>query len=211
MADYTPQIDAQIANLLRTRGSVSPDMISGIAEDEARAFLRHYVAVNPDEDVFMDGDVLLPSKAGLGGGQGAQPLGGGGYPGVPPTGYTVPPPTGYTAPPSDGYGVPSPYGAATPLSPAAAYAPPTHGKAPGWLWVLPVVFGIMGGVLAWALAKDKDPKAARGMLVLGFALVGVSVLAGFGLGFMDLSASTPTDTSWPATGSVTFYYFGSPG
>lgn len=36
----------------------------------------------------------------------------------------------------------------------------------GW-WVLPILFGLLGGVIAWAQVRRFDPLAARAMLALG--------------------------------------------
>ena len=40
---------------------------------------------------------------------------------------------------------------------------PTH---PAW-WLLPILMGWMGGLLAWLLIREQDPPRARAMLVVG--------------------------------------------
>jgi hypothetical protein len=40
---------------------------------------------------------------------------------------------------------------------------PTH---PAW-WLLPILMGWMGGLLAWLLIRDQDPARARAMIVAG--------------------------------------------
>jgi hypothetical protein len=40
---------------------------------------------------------------------------------------------------------------------------PSH---PAW-WLLPILMGWMGGLLAWLLIRDQDPMRARAMLVAG--------------------------------------------
>jgi hypothetical protein len=57
--------------------------------------------------------------------------------------------------------VPQPRAADTPR-PAAA-GRPTH---PAW-WLLPILMGWMGGLIAWLLIRDQDPARARAMLVTG--------------------------------------------
>jgi len=40
---------------------------------------------------------------------------------------------------------------------------PAH---PAW-WLLPILMGWMGGLMAWLLIRDQDPRRARAMLVTG--------------------------------------------
>jgi len=40
----------------------------------------------------------------------------------------------------------------------------------GWWWLLPIFFLWLGGIIAWAVNKNKDPKKARSMLVWGIVL-----------------------------------------
>jgi hypothetical protein len=54
-------------------------------------------------------------------------------------------------------------GAGTPVRPRSAVGRPTH---PAW-WLLPILMGWMGGLLAWLLLRDQDPARARAMLVTG--------------------------------------------
>ena len=42
-------------------------------------------------------------------------------------------------------------------------------------WLLPILFGILGGVLFWAINKEHDPANARLGLVLGVGLSIVSI------------------------------------
>lgn len=44
------------------------------------------------------------------------------------------------------------------------------------LWILPIILGIIGGIIAWAIAKDKDPKMAKNMLLLGLILTILGVI-----------------------------------
>jgi uncharacterized Tic20 family protein len=37
----------------------------------------------------------------------------------------------------------------------------------GAWYLLPFFFGIIGGIIAWAVNKDKDPKRARNLLIFG--------------------------------------------
>ena len=207
MADYTPQIDSQIAQLLRSRGTVTPDMISGVSEQDAHDFLRMYVSQHPDEQLAFDGTSLtagIPSLA-------EDPAPQAATTGMPmdDVSYGAPVPEVFAAPPpAQGYGAPPPGGHDTP-----GYTPDAvlREEPSGWLWLLPILLGWIGGIIAWAVVKDKNSRTARNMLVTGIAISVLAACMGFGLGFCTATASAPTDTSWPATGRVTFYYFGSPG
>src|SRR6266568_8221021 len=37
----------------------------------------------------------------------------------------------------------------------------------GAWYLLPFFFGIIGGIIAWAVNKDKDPRRARNLLIFG--------------------------------------------
>lgn len=40
----------------------------------------------------------------------------------------------------------------------------------GWWWLLPILFTWLGGLIAWAVNRHKDPKKARSMLIWGIVL-----------------------------------------
>jgi hypothetical protein len=46
----------------------------------------------------------------------------------------------------------------------------------GAWWILPILVGWLGGLIAWALTRDRDPGRARAMLITGFAITAVIVL-----------------------------------
>jgi hypothetical protein len=72
-------------------------------------------------------------------------------------------------------------GAATaPTSPPGGWSPrPVPASRPGataprpvggaW-WLLPILAGWLGGLIAWLLVKDSDPRKARAMLLTGIAI-----------------------------------------
>jgi hypothetical protein len=62
--------------------------------------------------------------------------------------------------------------APTPPLPAPfgeARAAPARPVSPAW-WLLPILFGTIGGVIAWAATRQRDQRTARNMLVTGILL-----------------------------------------
>jgi CHASE2 domain-containing sensor protein len=43
-------------------------------------------------------------------------------------------------------------------------------RVSGAWWLLPIFMGWLGGVIAWLVNKDVDPKRARQMLITGIAI-----------------------------------------
>jgi hypothetical protein len=46
---------------------------------------------------------------------------------------------------------------------------PSGQPVPAAWWLLPILFGTIGGIIAWALTRERDPRMARNMLVTGVA------------------------------------------
>ncbi len=89
-----------------------------------------------------------------------------------------------------GLGTGPPVAQPAPAAPAPAADPAGRtavGRAdhPAW-WLLPILMGWMGGVLAWLLIRDRDPGRARAMLVAGIVATVVW--------FVLYSAMLPTPT-----------------
>src|SRR4029453_2404314 len=59
-------------------------------------------------------------------------------------------------------------------------------RVSGAWWLLPIFMGWVGGLIAWLVNKDVDPKRARAMLITGIAISAVVVL---------LLVSAPPSTS----------------
>jgi hypothetical protein len=269
VAKYTEQLDAQITQLLRTRGQATPDLIAGVTEEEARSFLSFYVTSHPERDLEFNGEILqwkpeavrsapevrvstnAPTSDGEAAGlaaaaaarsaatesqpadipRGKAPARREGLPDVPEpetggldlepasqAGFqragAVPSTTGGGLPPdqSPGYRGSS-SGGYDPFDGLQPIPEPRTQAVSGWLWLLPLVFGLIGGIIAWAIARDKNPTTARTLLVAGIVIWIVSACLFFGMGSMlggmaGTMGSAPTDTAWPATGQLTFYYFG---
>ena len=44
----------------------------------------------------------------------------------------------------------------------------TTSRPAGRIWyLLPILFGLVGGIIAWAIIKNRNPKRARNILILG--------------------------------------------
>jgi len=54
--------------------------------------------------------------------------------------------------------------------PAAAPAPAAPGQVSGAWWLLPIFLTWVGGLIAWALTRDRNPGRARAMLYWGIGL-----------------------------------------
>jgi hypothetical protein len=68
----------------------------------------------------------------------------------------------------------------------------THGekslkKRSAWWYLLPIFFSIIGGVIAYFVLKEDDPKLAKNCLILGIVIT----IAGFFVGFFMGLAMAP--------------------
>lgn len=189
MAEYSTGIEGQIASALRSKGSVATDDIPGILPDEAARFLRRYADEHSAEGAVFDGSVLRAV-------QGAADSGAPGFR-----------PAAVASPVEQVLAVPS--------GPTLLDSAPAGRPVSKWLWALPLALGVVGGVVAWLLSRDENPRTARNMLVTGVAVTVVTtclplacVLAGAPFG--ALRGAVSGSDEWPATtsGMATFYYFG---
>lgn len=57
---------------------------------------------------------------------------------------------------------------------------PSRGVSGAW-WLLPIFFTWLGGLIAWLINKDKDPRKAKAMLFWG---IGLTFLYGFIIGII---------------------------
>lgn len=64
---------------------------------------------------------------------------------------------------------------AAPMSSAATPWQPTQHVSAAW-YLVPLFFGIIGGIIAWAVTKDKDPKRARNLLIFGLVWTLVPII-----------------------------------
>jgi uncharacterized membrane protein len=53
-----------------------------------------------------------------------------------------------------------------------------HRRSGLW-YILPIIFGIIGGVIAYFVIKQDDPDKAKNCLYLGIVLLIINIVAGF--------------------------------
>jgi hypothetical protein len=95
------------------------------------------------------------------------------YPMAPPVAqpYSTAPPPGqpYAPAPSPGqpYAPPGqPYSTAPPAGPMTGQAAQPARVSAGW-WIVPILFGVIGGAIAWAATKDRNRAVARNLFIAG--------------------------------------------
>ena len=67
------------------------------------------------------------------------------------------------------------------------------GKPSAAWWLLPIFFSLIGGIIAWACIKDRDPRMAKNNLILGIILtvLPVAVIMVIALGIAAIPAFSP--------------------
>jgi hypothetical protein len=85
-------------------------------------------------------------------------------------------------------------------APVRATAPWNYPSAPrpvepvsGAWYLVPFFFGFIGGIIAWAVTKDRDPNRARNLLIFGivWSIVWVVVIIAIGLIVFVATAPIP--------------------
>ncbi len=246
MAELNAAADRYISALLSRTGRVPPEALDWVPEAERAALLQQYCAEHPGAaDVGPDG-VLAAAQVPVAPPQPpAQPQ---------PTAPSQPPaPTEPVAVvPPFGQLQPSPaFGAvAASATPTSAFNPdsidPRYFVAEGsgkalldskpagkpvsrWMYLLPLFFGLVGGLIGWVITKDENPRGARNVLLVGVVVTAISMCFSLAMGTMAASTLRQITggagaypgsaaymasgyTRWPATGAATgkpaLYYFG---
>ena len=65
-------------------------------------------------------------------------------------------------------------------------------RVSGAWYLLPLFFGIIGGIIAWAVNKDKDPKRARNLLIFGLLWTFVPLIIVIAVFFYTAPMLAPT-------------------
>ncbi len=74
---------------------------------------------------------------------------------------------------ASGYSAATGYGAAT--GTPSPWDEQPRARASGWWWTMPILFSLLGGIVAWAANKEKDPASARNFLIAGFVMLAVNL------------------------------------
>lgn len=187
MAEYNQRIDEQISDVLRRSGRVTCDDLAGLAREETGALLARYVEIHRTEaPLVFDGAVITWTVSAFAGPPAADSVAA-----LSPVDQVLSAPTGKAL-----------------LDTAPAGPPVGRG-----FWLLPLMLGALGGLLAWLVVREQNPRVARQLLLTGLvvqliaacvAAALATTMAGFGRG----SAEQVWTTS--ASGRPEFHYFATP-
>lgn len=154
--EYSERFEEQISELLRTRSSVAPEQLPGIADDEGARLLEHYARLHgTDGSVVWDGARLRAAV-------------------VPDDERPAEP-----SPHGSGETASSPVDQilAQPVGKSMLDSKPAGGAVPGWMWLLPLTLLLPGGIVAWWMTRETNRTIARLLLATGIVLTLVTVWA----------------------------------
>lgn len=60
--------------------------------------------------------------------------------------------------------------ASVPADTSSWSSPPTRRSVSGAWWLMPILMGWLGGLIAWLVNREADPKTARAMLITGIVI-----------------------------------------
>lgn len=217
VAELTPAADRYIGVMLSRDGQVPAEALDWVPEPERVDLLQQYCAAHA-ADVVMQvvGEVLVADLA-------AQP------PMAPSPAAATPEPPAPPAPPvpsgavTSGYSAPPSFDNLDLRSMVAASdgkalldSKPAGAPVSRWLYLLPLLFGLLGGLIGWLIVRDENPHGGRNLLTVGAVVTVISLcfsvamagVAGSALWGMKPAAKA----DWPAAGVATarpaLYYFG---
>jgi hypothetical protein len=160
--EYSRRIDDQIAELLYLRSRVVPEQLPGIADEDGALFLEHFAEIHgADGSIVWDGGTLSLVQA-VASAPTAQPV----VPDQQSPGPHVPRAT------------PSPVDQvlAAPVGASLLDSEPVGEPVPKWMWLLPLTFLFVGGIIAWLLTRNTNRTMARVFLITGIVLTVVTLL-----------------------------------
>ena len=66
----------------------------------------------------------------------------------------------------------------------------------GAWYLVPLFFGLIGGIIAWAVTKDRDPRKARNLLIFGVVWTVVWFVIGILIATVFFFATVPRPTPY---------------
>jgi hypothetical protein len=92
----------------------------------------------------------------------------------------APPPQQYAPQP---YAPPAPYATTSININQPTAAPQPQHVSGGW-YLLPFFFGIIGGIIGWAVVKDRNQGTAKNLLIFGIVWTIIEVVIYYAIGFL---------------------------
>ncbi len=180
--EYSDRMDAQIAELLSSRTRVTPAHLPGVPDEEGAALLKHYAEIHgADEHVMWDGRRLVRERPAA-----VDAADSGTKPDTPESvtpAASRPQPSPTTSGPKAEESGPKPSPVdeilAASVDKSLLDSAPS-GKVSSWLWLLPFLFALPGGLIAWLIVRDTDRSVARAMLITGAVMTVFWIFAGAG-------------------------------
>lgn len=155
MIEYTGIIEEQIKARLDREGSIGVDGLPGIDETDAASMLLHYSRTHAERMLCFDGHVLTT------GGSRAEPP--------------------HTQVPSRVTPSPVDQVLAAPRGKALLDSAPAGPPVSRTFWLLPLSLGALGGLISWFAVRDRNPRAARSLLIFGIIVQLLTLWASFSL------------------------------
>jgi len=171
--EYSDRIDAQIAELLSSRNRVTPAHLPGIPDEEGAALLQHYAELHgAEEHIAWDGARLVRERPATA--TSAMPTE---SPQAQRPSAVEPMAAGPV--PDEPRSKPSPVDEilAAPVD-RSLLDSASSGAVPRWMWLLPLMLALPGGLIAWLLVRDTNRTIARALLITGVIVTVLSILAG---------------------------------
>jgi hypothetical protein len=208
--DLTPAADRYISAMLRRDDRVPPEALDGVPEDERGELLRQYFIAHQGEFPVRYEDGVLAID-----------------PSAMPSATVDPAPVR----PDPAASIPGPQPVAPAAYPVAAAMPgvypgpgeskalldskPAAGPIARWLYLLPLMFGFVGGVVGWLVVRDENPRGGRNLMLVGVVVSVLTACLSFAMAgavSSTLRGVSSNSTSWPAAGAASsrpaMYYFG---
>jgi len=161
--EYSPRIEQLISELLAARGTVAPESLPGIPDEDGAQFLAHYAAVSGGA-ASWDGARLSANP----GQQADLPARPESAAGSTPERTSV---AASTRSPVDEI-------LSAPVGASMLDTKPAGRPVPMWMWLLPLTFLLPGGVVAWWMTRETNRTISWLLLLTGVVMTIITVASG---------------------------------